>query len=171
MRLLMAVLIGLSGAIWSSAWAQEKDLSVTLTVAKVVTSAEGKESLEPGENAKPGDILEYTATYRNQGKKSVKRVEATIPVPGETEYLPGSARPAGARASADGQQFQVIPLRRKVKSADGKETTQLVPYGEYRALRWFPGDLAAGKEAKFSLRARVRNADSAAPNVGDGDKK
>jgi uncharacterized repeat protein (TIGR01451 family) len=150
--------------------AENGDLVAVLEVKKVVSNGDGTEFMVPGDSAKPGDILQYSAIYRNQGKKSVKKVEATIPIPDGTEYLPSSAKPSGARASADGQSFQVIPLRRKVKGPDGKEQAQLISYGEYRFLRWYPGDLAPGKEARFVLRARVLADESAAgPPAGAAD--
>ena len=153
----------------------QKDLQVTMEVKKVVKAADGKESLEPAGQAKPGDILQYTAVYVNKGKNNLRDLEATIPVPAYTEYVPGSSRPAGAKASVDGQKFQSIPLRRKVKQADGKEVMQLVPYADYRNLRWFAGNLSANQELKFSTRVRVLSNDApAAPNAeksGEGEKK
>ena len=133
----------------------QQDVVVTMEVKKVVKGDDGKESLESADQAKPGDILQYTATYANKVKKTWRDMEATIPIPPYTEYVPGSSRPAGAKASLDGQSFQAIPLRRKVKQADGKEVTQLVPYGEYRTLRWFVGKLSENQELKFSTRVKV----------------
>ena len=153
----------------------QQDVVVTMEVKKVVKGDDGKESLESADQAKPGDILQYTATYANKVKKTWRDMEATIPIPPYTEYVPGSSRPAGAKASLDGQSFQAIPLRRKVKQADGKEVTQLVPYGEYRTLRWFVGKLSENQELKFSTRVKVlSNEAPAAPSAekaGEGGKK
>jgi uncharacterized repeat protein (TIGR01451 family) len=153
----------------------QKDLQVTMEVKKVVKTADGKESLEPADQAKPGDVLQYTAVYANKSKNTLRDLEATIPVPPYTEYVPGSSRPAGAKASVDGQSFQSIPLRRKVKQADGKEVMQLVPYADYRTLRWFAGNLSANQELKFSTRVKVLSNDAAAPpsaeKSGEGEKK
>ena len=153
----------------------QQDVVVTMEVKKVAKADDGKESLESADHAKPGDILQYTATYNNKSKKAWRDLEATIPIPMFTEYLPASSRPAGAKASLDSQNFQSIPLRRKVKQADGKEITQLVPYGEYRTLRWFVGKLNENQELKFSTRVKVlSNEAPAAPGAekaGDGSKK
>ena len=152
-----------------------QDVVVTMGVKKVVKADDGKEALESADQAKPGDILQYTATYTNKAKKVWRDLEATIPIPPFTEYVPGSGRPAGAKASLDGQSFQTIPLRRKVKQADGKEVTQLVPYGEYRTLRWFAGKLSENQELKFSIRVKMlSNEAPAAPSAdkaGDQGKK
>lgn len=130
-------------------------VAVKLDVKKVVVDSEGHETLQQADVAKPGDILEYTAAYHNVSKKSVKKLEATLPLPLHTEYLPNTAKSDDARATVGGDAYQAMPLKRKVKQADGKEVEQLVPYAEYRSLRWYPGDLAAGQELKFSARVRV----------------
>jgi hypothetical protein len=174
-KLLGSVLVILSLLAGSAVAQSPQDVVVTMEVKKVVKADDGKESLESADQAKPGDILQYTATYVNKVKKTWRDMEATIPVPPYTEYVPGSSRPAGAKASLDGQNFQSIPLRRKVKQADGKEITQLVPYGEYRTLRWFVGKLAENQELKFSSRVKVlSNEAPAAPSAdkaGEGGKK
>ncbi len=160
----------------SSAYAEpQRDVLVTMEVKKVVKGNDGKEMLQSADQAKPGDILQYTATYTNKTNKSWRDLEATIPIPTYTEYVPASSRPAGAKASLDGQSFQSIPLRRRVKQADGKEITQLIPYGEYRAVRWFVGKLAENQELKFSTRVKVlSNEAPVAPGAGkavEGAKK
>jgi hypothetical protein len=164
-------LMGLS-LLAGSAYAEPaRDVLVTMEVNKVVKGDDGKEVLQSAEQAKPGDILQYTATYTNKTNKIWRDLEATIPIPTYTEYVPASSRPAGAKASLDGQSFQSIPLRRKVKQADGKEITQLIPYGEYRTLRWFVGKLSENQELKFSTRVKVlSNEAPAAPATSKADE-
>lgn len=130
-------------------------VAVKLDVKKVVVDSDGREVLQQADVAKPGDVLEYTAVYRNNAKKGIKNLEATLPLPPHTEYLPNTARSNDARAALGGDVYQTMPLKRKVKQADGKEVEQLIPYAEYRSLRWYPGELAAGQELKFSARVRV----------------
>ena len=174
-KLLGSSLVVLALVAGGAAAQSQQDVVVTMEVKKVVKGDDGKESLESADQAKPGDILQYTATYANKVKKTWRDMEATIPVPPYTEYVPGSSRPAGAKASLDGQNFQSIPLRRKVKQADGKEITQLVPYAEYRTLRWFVGKLSENQELKFSTRVKVLSTEApAAPSAdkaGEGGKK
>jgi hypothetical protein len=69
--------------------------------------------------------------------------------------VPGSARPANALATVDGESFFAVPLGRVVRRADGAEAREPVPIGDYRALRWQAGDLAPGQVARFSARVRV----------------
>lgn len=128
-----------------------------------VTVAGGKEAFAPAEAVRPGELIEYTATYRNTGKQPLRNLEATLPIPSNTEYVAGSARP-GAKASLDGRSFADIPLKRRVTRA-GKEVEEEVPAREYRALRWYPGELGAEKTVAYTARVKVIDdrAPSAAP--------
>lgn len=129
-------------------------LETRLEARKVATAADGRETLVPAESAKPGDVIEYAATYRNAGQSALTGLQATMPIPANTEYLPGSARPASAKASVDGRSFADIPLKRKVRR-DGREVEEPVPWREYRYLRWSPGELGGEKSVTYTARVRV----------------
>jgi uncharacterized repeat protein (TIGR01451 family) len=132
----------------------EGDVQVAL-VAQRVTAQPGKgEILGPADQAKPGDVIEYRATYRNEGQGAVRQLEATLPVPPGTEYLPRTAKPAAVTASLDGKTFESLPLKRTVRLPDGREVQREVPVSEYRWLRWTIGSLAA--RSAETVRARVR---------------
>ena len=141
-------------------------LETRLAQQKVVRSADGKESTAAADTVRPGDVIEYTATYRNTGKQPLRKLEATLPIPPNTELLPGSARPANARASLDGRTFADMPLKRTVVR-DGKQVQEDVPLREYRALRWYPDELGPDKTVAYTARVRVID-DRAAPH---GDPK
>lgn len=128
------------------------DVTVKLAAAKVVLEKAGKEKLGSAEQAKPGDILQYEAVYRNESKTAVKGLEATVPIPAGLELLPDSVKPAGPLASADGKDFAAMPLMGK-PAADGK--TEPLPLSAYRALRWTIPELAPGAAVTVMLRARV----------------
>lgn len=121
---------------------------------KVVRAADGAETLLPAEGVQPGDVIEYTATYRNTGKQALSKLEATLPIPANTEYLPGSAKPASPRASADGRTYGELPLKRTVKR-NGVDVEEAVPLREYRFLRWSAGELAGEKALTYTARVRV----------------
>jgi hypothetical protein len=159
----LAGLLGL-GALGPAAWA-EPPLSVTLSANKIVPASNGRETAVPAESAAPGDVIEYTAEYVNHGKSALPRVEATLPVPRGTAYLPSLAAASLPKASLDGTRFQTIPLKRLVRRADGRTSEELVPYADYRYLRWYPGELASGKSIKFSARVRILS--DAAPIAAD----
>jgi len=137
----------------------------TRLVASKVVVVEGRETLVEATSAKPGDVIEYTATYRNAGKDPVKGLVATLPIPSQTEFIPRTARPARAMASADAITYADIPLMRTV-TRDGKPVEEPVPYREYRAIRWSAGELGGGKTASFT--ARVRVLDDRVPNEPGG---
>ena len=72
-------------------------LEIKLERAKIGL-ADGKESRSPAATAKPGDILEEVATYTNKSAAALKGLEATLPVPVNTELVMDSIRPANAKA-------------------------------------------------------------------------
>jgi uncharacterized repeat protein (TIGR01451 family) len=149
-------MLALAGFLATTAWSgDEGPLKLDLKVFKVLR-AEGKESLAPVEKVKPRDIVEYQVKYQNTSDKTLSNIAATLPIPAGLEYLPGTAEPGAAVASLDGKNFAAIPLKRKVKQANGSEKTVAVPYAEYRALRWTLPQLAAKKSVVVSARARVR---------------
>lgn len=131
----------------------KSDVKVELTQAKVVKDASGKEQLLDAASVKPGDILEYRATYKNTSAKAVQGVVATLPIPEGLEYLPRSAKPGAklVQAATNNAAYAAEPLSRVVA---GKSVP--VPYAEYRSLRWSLGQLPAGGEASVSARARVQ---------------
>lgn len=136
-----------------TAAAAEGDVAVILAAARVVVGEHGAEQLVTTEAVRPGDVVEYRATYTNQGDDTVRGLTATLPIPVDTTYLGLTATPEGVEASTDGVRFAPIPLMRKVKGADGKDRFEPVPAAEYRMLRWQIGELAAN--ASRSVAARV----------------
>ena len=131
-------------------------LQIKLVRSKVVSQS-GREVLESAAVAKPGEILEEVATYTNTSNAALKSLEATLPVPSNTELVMASIKPANARGSADGKTFSTLPLLRKVRQPNGVEVEQAVPLDEYRYLRWYPGELAPYKSMSFSARFKVAN--------------
>lgn len=148
------------------AWASAKDdVAVSLTASRVTVKPGGRESLVAAEKANPGDVLEYRASYRNTAPAPVRQLAATLPIPAGTEFVPGTAEPAGAMASLDGRTFEAMPLKRKVRLADGREVVQDVPSSEYRYLRWTIAEIAGGAERSVRARVRVSPLPEMAANV------
>jgi uncharacterized repeat protein (TIGR01451 family) len=155
MKLLAGMCIFSASLVMAPAvWAQRADVTSTL-VAQRVDTVDGKVVLRPAAQGKPGDVIEYSTTYRNGGTAVVAKLLATVPVPAGTTLIAGSAVPAVAQASTDGVRFSPIPLTRQVKLASGAERAEPVPLAEYRALRWDVGTLAAGASAVVSMRVRI----------------
>ena len=139
------------------AWAQspaKEPVEARLEVHKIVRAPDGRESASAAGTVKPGDVLEYVVTYRNNGAKPVRDFAATLPIPQATELVAGTERPAGASGSVDAREFQPVPLKRKV-NRDGREMEEAVPLRDYRALRWAAPELKAGQALTYSARVRV----------------
>lgn len=137
------------------------DVSVTLS-AQRVTVSQGKESLSPAAEVKPGELVEYRAVYRNSGKDAARQLLATLPVPAGMELVGRTASPAKFEASLDGRTFAPVPLTRRVKQADGRIVTREIPVTEYRALRWTLGTLGSNASRTVSARMRVQSVPLAA---------
>lgn len=134
-------------------------LEVKLVRNKIVL-VDGKETAQSATIARPGEILEEIATYTNKSKSPIRKLEATLPIPPNTELLVASIKPGNAKASVDGRQFFALPLKRKVKQENGEkgvEIEQLIPLREYKYLRWYPGELGGEKSVVFSARFKVSN--------------
>lgn len=129
-------------------------VAVELT-AQRITKAQGKEVLVPADEAKPGELIEYRARYRNDGAGEARGLMATVPIPRGTAYVAGSALPRRVEASLDGHTFAPVPLKRTVKTPDGRTVVQEVPVAEYRALRWPLGTLPSRDQRTVSARVRV----------------
>lgn len=149
---LLAV-IGL-GAAGQSLTQNDADITATLNAFRVESVA-GKETLKPATTAKVGDLVEYQAEYRNNGKTSAKNMDVGVPIPPGMEYVPGSAKPADVYASLDGQRFAPVPLMRKVKGQDGKDKVDPVPVSDYRALRWRIAEIKPRSAVQLTLRMRL----------------
>ena len=148
-------------AIGQAVWAQS---AVTSTfAAQRVDMVDGKPVLQPAAQSKPGDIIEYSSTYKNGGASAAEKLLATVPVPAGTTLIAGSAQPAQALASTDGVAFAPMPLMRSVHQPDGSQRSEAVPLADYRALRWSVGTLGAGGSVVVSLRVRIDSPVIAAP--------
>ena len=118
-----------------------------------------KKRLEPSDVAQvaPGDLLEYRATYTNQGAQ-VLSVVAVLPIPEYLEYAPNSAYQPGGPQHQVAQyekQFAPEPLKKQVVSAAGVTEQVLVPYSDYRFVQWDVGRLAPGASVELRLWAKV----------------
>ena len=153
-----AVLIGLAMLAMNAGAGTGADragapLATELSLSRVVVRSDGKEALQPAAQVQPGDTVQYSAVYRNQGKTPLANVVASLPVPQGMQIVP--AQPEALQASVDGKTFARLPLMRKVQQADGRWADVPVPLAEIRYVRWPARSLAAGEQFNTSLRVRV----------------
>jgi uncharacterized repeat protein (TIGR01451 family) len=153
-RLTLAILIAATAVAAARPARAEGSVAVELTAARV-TKSQGSEVLAPAEQARPGELLEYRAVYRNDGAREARGLMATLPIPRGTTYVPGSAQPRRVEASLDGRAFAPVPLKRAVKTPDGRTVVQEVPVAEYRALRWPLGALPSRERRTVVARVRI----------------
>jgi len=133
------------------------DVKVQLSAHRVTRDAQNKETISSGASAKPGEIIEYRATYKNSGSAIAGRLQGTLPVPDDMEFVSDSAVPVGAFASTDGKNYAPIPLTRMVKLVNGTTARREVPLAEYRSLRWNLADLAPGASVTVSARMKIKD--------------
>ena len=143
----------LCSSVWSAA--SSNDLKLDLKAFKVIRKGD-QETLVSADKVKPKEVIEYQVRYVNTGEKTLRNIRATLPIPASLVFLSGSSAPSGAMASLDGKSFAAMPLKRKVKLADGTMKVVMVPYSEYRFLRWSLDELAAGKSVTVKARARLQ---------------
>lgn len=133
---------------------KKPSLKVDFKVFKVVL-VDGKETLQESKDngsAKPGELLELTATYTNESKEALS-VQPIVKVPVGQEYVPDAKLKAPDLASGSDGAFAPLPLKRKVMR-NGAEVEELLPYSEYKQLQWNAGKLAPG--ATVVCKARVK---------------
>ena len=135
--------------------ASAEPVTSELTMSRVVMQRDGTEQLAPTPEVAPGDLLQYTATYRNTGLRAVSRLAATLPIPAGTEFVAAPDVSGPLQASLGGTVFEPVPLMRKHKRPDGQLVLVPVPLSEYRALRWSERELAPGGSVATSARVRV----------------
>jgi uncharacterized repeat protein (TIGR01451 family) len=127
--------------------AKKEAVQINLELFKVVAK-DGKEALVSAKETKPGEVLEYRATYKNVSKAAVRNLIATLPVPKGMEYQVKTASPAGAEATIDNVTFSAIPLIDTTKK-------EAIPTSQYRALRWKVSELGADKSIVVSARMKI----------------
>ncbi len=125
------------------------------------------ERLIPAAEVKPGDILEWVLEAENVGDIPLTDVALTIPIPSNTIYLAGSAKPLKLAEgvviyplfSYDGVHFSRPPLTREIKVKEGDRWVTkkvVVPPEEYTHVRWVVPRLDPGEKVRVSLRTKVR---------------
>lgn len=149
---LAATLLAASAAA-QSLTAAATPLATELSLVLIVPRDDGKEAQLPATQVKPGDTVQYSARYHNQGQTALAHVVASLPVPQGTQLV--RTQPDDVQASLDGKTFARLPLMRRVQQADGGWQEVPVPLAEIRYVRWPARTLAAGEQFNASLRVRV----------------
>ena len=91
--------------------------------------------LEETISATPGDTLRYKVAYSNTSAQKIKNIQASIPVPANTQLLQVNTHDY-LSASLDGEKYNTWPLKREVIQASGQVHEELVPLSEIRSVSW-----------------------------------
>ena len=147
------ILLCLVALVAAGAWAQtggeseagqEQEpvsVSVEAFVVSEVTGEDGttQERFTTASTARPGQVVEYRLTVRNQEDTTLPAgtVVVTGPVPESTRYVGDSATPSSERVltefTADGEAYSEPPL---TGSGEGTGGAEAVDPGRYAAARW-----------------------------------
>ncbi len=154
----------IAAILWAPAAWSAAAVTSRLEVRQVVTT-QGREMLRSAAAARPGDLLQYRAVYRNGGDTAAIHLLARLPIPAGTTLRIDSIQPAGAEASTDGTHFAPLPLMRTTTGTDGRPHQEPVPAADIRALRWDLGTLAPNASKSVELRVRINRPQPAAASA------
>ncbi|MGQ9735241.1 MAG: hypothetical protein ACUVUP_01385 [Thermaceae bacterium] len=115
----------------------------------------------------PGDVLEWRLVARNLSDSPLRQAALVIPIPKETFYIEGSAKPLAYSGktilpefSADGgRTFSRPPLKKRIRVQEGgKEVEKEVEVKpeEYTHVRYLIPELKAKDKLEVSIRTEVR---------------
>ena len=138
----------------------QAEVKLTNTIQKIQTWVDAagtvQRRLVPADKVVPGDELQYTVRFSNEGVQAVDAgtIVITDAIPEHTQYIDGSARGIGSevRFSLDGQYFaQGVDLTHDV---DGQQVA--ADAKDYAAIRWhFSPSLAPGESGQVSFKVRL----------------
>ncbi|MCS6869231.1 hypothetical protein [Thermus sp.] len=134
----------------------------------LVKAVEGKETYEENPlGVRPGDLLEWRLLAENRSQGALRQVALVIPIPKETRYLEGTAKPLSLGSATirpefsfdGGKTFGFPPLKKRVRVVEnGKEVEKEVEVKpeEYTHARWVLPEMPKGARVQVSLRTVVK---------------
>lgn len=135
----------------------DNPVSVKLEIF-VVSEVDGQEKLTAATTARPGQIVEYRLTARNEGETTLPAgtVVITGPVPDGTTFVANTATPSSetllTEYSINGETYGEPPL---IVETDTAERTVAEP-NLYKAVRWtLLEPMEPSRESAFIYRVSV----------------
>jgi uncharacterized repeat protein (TIGR01451 family) len=130
-----------------------KRVTLTLKADKQVMT-DNKMGFQPiagKASVKPGDIILYTVTAKNNSRCSLRNLVLKQPIPKGTKYVKDSAM------AIDGAELLFSIDGGKTFSAKPTIGKQVVPATDYNYLRWkFLGKMAANAQVKTTYKLQVK---------------
>ncbi|KGQ22975.1 hypothetical protein [Thermus filiformis] len=147
------------------ALAQSLSLDLRPYLVQVV---DGKEVYQENPTqVKPKDVLEWRLEAENRTEAPLRQVVLVIPIPKETYYLEGTAKPLVLKGATihpefsydGGKTYGKPPLKKRVRVVEnGREVEREVEVKpeEYTHVRWVIPELPAKAKVQVLLRTVVR---------------
>lgn len=137
----------LAGLILASPSARADALKIDLAAHRVVVAADGTETKVVAEAAAPGEVIEYSASYKNTTEVVLRNIRPEVPIPAGLTYVSGSDKPAATQVRLDTGAVVAHPA----VDAEGRP----LPAARVRALIWTLDDLPASATRTLAVRASV----------------
>jgi len=140
-------------------YAQAKP-SVKVKLVGTVLRAGKEMTLAEAKSVRPGEILNWTLTSRNEGGAPALGYQTTAPMPAGTSYVEGSGSgeesPQITFSINGGRDFSARPMIEE-KQADGSIKTVPAPVTLYTHIRYlWNGPLASGSAVSATYKVRVK---------------
>jgi uncharacterized repeat protein (TIGR01451 family) len=105
----------------------------------------------------PGDVVVFTTTYRNTGKKPAEKVEITNPVPEHMLYMDQSAEGKGMKIEFSVDKGISYGSPDTLMVLDAKGNKQPATILDYTNIRWTAvKPLAPGGKGTVSFKAKLK---------------
>lgn len=114
--------------------------------AKQVIKVDGEEKLVDVVNVKPGDVIEYILTIKNNENKGITGIRPSIPIHESLTLTERKITPK-YKVTLDGETFKNYPIR----------NTEGVPVelDKYRGISWELNKLEPGEKKEYVVSVKV----------------
>lgn len=155
---LVAATFSLSASV---ALAKANPLVTSMEAFTISVGKDGKEVASKSFEAAPNQVIEYRVTYENISKGILNGLNINAPIPAATTYKQGSNKTEIVSAfmvSIDGgKTFELEPVKRMVKGADGKMVEKVIPASKYTHVSWKPTvGIKASEKQIYTYRVAVK---------------
>lgn len=135
-------------------------LTAQLAVAAVtIDKATSKEVLAPAGAAVPGDVLQYSSSYKNVSDQPLGGLVVNGQIPANTAFTAAGlsvSQQATFQVLVEGEDWQGLPAYKTVKHDDGTTERVEATDADYTQIRWqLSGPLPAGATLLTVYRVRV----------------
>ena len=158
-RALAAIVLCLAMATAETAQAQIAKPSIKMQLSAAVVRPGGKVAVDQAGTVAPGEVVLYTISSHNEGRKPALGYKATGPIPVNTVYIKGSAKADGATElySIDGgKSFSSTPMIEE-RQASGAVTKIPAPASMYTQVRFeWSSPLQPDGDSSASYQVRVK---------------